>query len=86
MKSKGVAVVLALFIPFFGLFYSAPLAALVCLFFGIFPFVMINNHAGTPELALFVISITYIVSIFRALAGVSRYNARLLARYSQSGA
>ncbi|MEP6668036.1 MAG: hypothetical protein ABJF10_02725 [Chthoniobacter sp.] len=86
MKSKGVAVVLALFIPFLGLFYSAPVAALVCLFFGILPFVMLNNKAGTPEFALIVFSITYVVSIFRALAGVSRYNARLLARHSERGA
>lgn len=86
MKSKGVAVVLALFIPFLGLFYSAPVAALVSLFFGILPFVMLNNKSGTPEFALIVFSITYVVSIFRALAGVSRYNARLLARHSERGA
>jgi hypothetical protein len=83
MKSKGVAVVLAIFVPFLGLFYCAPIAALVCLFFGALSIELFSSDVGVIGLGLIVFSVTYIVSIFRALAGVSRYNAKLLAKYQE---
>ena len=81
MKSKAVAALLSIFIPFIGCLYSAPIAAVVCGIFGALCIV-----AKTDPLPLMLFFIIYIVSIFRAIAGVNRYNRRLIVQARAAGA
>jgi hypothetical protein len=89
MKSMAVAVLLGVFVPFFGVLYSAPVAAFVCGGGGICALLLFMSGAeGDPDFAnivitvsLLVFSIFYIISIFRAIAGVKRYNENVIKEY-----
>lgn len=78
MKSKGVAAILAIFFPFFGCFYSAPLAAIACGALGImFMLPMILQEFQHWEWWFFI-GIAHVISVFRAILGVDRFNQQLI--------
>jgi len=88
MKSKAVAALLAVFLPFVGALYSAPGAAIICGIIGLVTLCLGISDLSDPNpnsgLAvgfwLILATVSYIVSIFRAIAGVDRFNQGLLTR------
>lgn len=83
MKSKAVAALLAILFPFIGCLYSAPIAAILCGIVGVFfASVGVNAHGDAVMFSIF--SIFYVLSIFRAIAGVTRFNRRLIEKARMS--
>ena len=80
MKSTGVAALLAIFIPYFGCLYSAPLAAVSCGALGILC-LLISTVTGQPWFWWLLAGLVHIVSVFCAIRGVGQFNQKLIGRH-----
>lgn len=82
MKSRGVAALLSILLPFIGCFYASVACGIVSTAFGaLFVWAYLNPvvEGDLDPFWLLLSLATYLVSIFAAISLTGRYNSKLLA-------